>query len=119
MGGTTSRQIAIRHPELVNRLVLASTTYKRDGMQPGFATTPEPNGNAAISTSCSDCNSRQTDWTRSLVLQTQPGRTSCLCHTNACYESDRCGSCVGSRLLVEAAGKPRLGRSLALKILCE
>ena len=35
-GGTTSLQIAIRHPELVNKLVLASATYKRDGMQPGF-----------------------------------------------------------------------------------
>jgi pimeloyl-ACP methyl ester carboxylesterase len=35
-GGTTSLQIAIRHPQLVNKLVLASTTYKRDGMQPGF-----------------------------------------------------------------------------------
>jgi len=35
-GGTTCIQIAIRHPELVNKLVLASTTYKRDGMQPGF-----------------------------------------------------------------------------------
>jgi pimeloyl-ACP methyl ester carboxylesterase len=35
-GGTTSLQIALRHPELVNKLVLASTTYKRDGMQPGF-----------------------------------------------------------------------------------
>jgi pimeloyl-ACP methyl ester carboxylesterase len=35
-GGTTSLQIAIRHPELVNKLVLASTTYKRDGMLPGF-----------------------------------------------------------------------------------
>ena len=35
-GGTTSLQVAIRHPELVNKLVLASTTYKRDGMQPGF-----------------------------------------------------------------------------------
>jgi pimeloyl-ACP methyl ester carboxylesterase len=35
-GGTTSLQIAIRHPKLVNKLVLASTTYKRDGMQPGF-----------------------------------------------------------------------------------
>jgi pimeloyl-ACP methyl ester carboxylesterase len=35
-GGTTALRIAIRHPELVNRLVLASTTYKRDGMQPGF-----------------------------------------------------------------------------------
>jgi pimeloyl-ACP methyl ester carboxylesterase len=35
-GGTTTLQIAIRHPELVNKIVLASTTYKRDGMQPGF-----------------------------------------------------------------------------------
>ncbi|HKH63492.1 MAG TPA: alpha/beta hydrolase [Flavitalea sp.] len=35
-GGTTCLQIAIRHPHLVNKLVLASTTYKRDGMQPGF-----------------------------------------------------------------------------------
>lgn len=35
-GGTTALQIAIRHPERVNRLVLASTTYRRDGMQPGF-----------------------------------------------------------------------------------
>ncbi len=35
-GGTTALRIAIRHPELVNKLVLASTTYKRDGMQAGF-----------------------------------------------------------------------------------
>jgi pimeloyl-ACP methyl ester carboxylesterase len=35
-GGTTGLQIAIRHPETVNKLILASTTYKRDGMQPGF-----------------------------------------------------------------------------------
>lgn len=35
-GGTTSLQIAIRHPELVNKLVLASATYKLSGMQPGF-----------------------------------------------------------------------------------
>ena len=35
-GGTTSLQIAIRHPELVNKLVLAAATYRRDGMQPGF-----------------------------------------------------------------------------------
>jgi len=35
-GGTTCLQIAIRHPELVNKLVLASATYKREGMQPGF-----------------------------------------------------------------------------------
>lgn len=26
----------VRHPALINKLVLASTTYKRDGMQPGF-----------------------------------------------------------------------------------
>jgi pimeloyl-ACP methyl ester carboxylesterase len=35
-GGTTCLQIAIRHPELVRKLVLASATYKRDGLPPGF-----------------------------------------------------------------------------------
>lgn len=35
-GGTTALQMAIRHPAMVNKLVLASTTYKRSGMQPGF-----------------------------------------------------------------------------------
>jgi len=35
-GGTTCLQIAIRHPELVNKLVLASATYKRNGMQAGL-----------------------------------------------------------------------------------
>jgi pimeloyl-ACP methyl ester carboxylesterase len=35
-GATTILQIAIRHPKLVNKLVLASATYKREGMQPGF-----------------------------------------------------------------------------------
>jgi pimeloyl-ACP methyl ester carboxylesterase len=35
-GGTTSLQIAIRHPEVVNKLVLASTAFKRDGIPPGF-----------------------------------------------------------------------------------
>jgi pimeloyl-ACP methyl ester carboxylesterase len=35
-GGTTALQIAIRHPRLVNKLVLAAATYRRDGMQPGF-----------------------------------------------------------------------------------
>jgi pimeloyl-ACP methyl ester carboxylesterase len=35
-GGTTALQIAIRHPARVNRLVLASATYRRDGMQAGF-----------------------------------------------------------------------------------
>ncbi|HEV3222059.1 MAG TPA: alpha/beta hydrolase [Puia sp.] len=35
-GGTTCLQIVIRYPELVNKLVLGSTTYKREGMQPGF-----------------------------------------------------------------------------------
>ena len=29
-------QIAIRHPKLVNKLLLASTLYKRDGMQTGY-----------------------------------------------------------------------------------
>lgn len=35
-GGTTALQIAIRHPKLVNKLVLVSATTKRSGMQPGF-----------------------------------------------------------------------------------
>ncbi|MEO8763637.1 MAG: alpha/beta hydrolase [Ginsengibacter sp.] len=35
-GGTTSLQFAMRHGELVNKLVLIATAYKRDGLQPGF-----------------------------------------------------------------------------------
>ena len=35
-GGTTALQFAIRHPAKVNRLVVASANYRRDGMQPGF-----------------------------------------------------------------------------------
>jgi pimeloyl-ACP methyl ester carboxylesterase len=35
-GGTTALQLAIRHPELVNKLVLLSALYKRSGMPPGF-----------------------------------------------------------------------------------
>ena len=35
-GGTTALQIGIRHPAKVNRLVIASANYKRDGMQAGF-----------------------------------------------------------------------------------
>ena len=35
-GGSTALQIAIRHPRMVNKLVLAAATYRRDGMQPGF-----------------------------------------------------------------------------------
>ncbi len=35
-GGNTAMQIGIRHPEIVNKLIIASAFYKRDGMQPGF-----------------------------------------------------------------------------------
>jgi pimeloyl-ACP methyl ester carboxylesterase len=35
-GGADCIQIAIRHPRFVNKLVLASSPYKRSGMQPGF-----------------------------------------------------------------------------------
>jgi pimeloyl-ACP methyl ester carboxylesterase len=35
-GGTTALQTAIRHPDKVNRLVIASSNYRRDGMQEGF-----------------------------------------------------------------------------------
>jgi len=35
-GGTTSLQIAIRHPELVNKIVSLSGAYQREGFPPGF-----------------------------------------------------------------------------------
>jgi pimeloyl-ACP methyl ester carboxylesterase len=35
-GGTTCLQIAIRHPEIVNKLVLAAALFSREGMQDGF-----------------------------------------------------------------------------------
>lgn len=35
-GGTTALQLAIRHPAKVNRLVIASSNYRRDGMVDGF-----------------------------------------------------------------------------------
>jgi pimeloyl-ACP methyl ester carboxylesterase len=35
-GGSTTLQIGIRHPELVNKLISVSAVFKRDGMIPGF-----------------------------------------------------------------------------------
>jgi pimeloyl-ACP methyl ester carboxylesterase len=35
-GGTTTLQIAIRHPDIVGKIVVVSASYKRDGMIPGF-----------------------------------------------------------------------------------
>jgi pimeloyl-ACP methyl ester carboxylesterase len=35
-GGNTTMQIAIRHPELVRRIILGSSFYKREGMVPQF-----------------------------------------------------------------------------------
>jgi pimeloyl-ACP methyl ester carboxylesterase len=35
-GGNTAIQIAVRHPELVNKLILASTFYKREAFPEGF-----------------------------------------------------------------------------------
>ena len=35
-GGNTTMQIAIRHPDLVNKLVIISSFYKREGMMAGF-----------------------------------------------------------------------------------
>lgn len=35
-GGTSALQVAIRHPQKVRRLVLASSLYRRDGMMDGF-----------------------------------------------------------------------------------
>jgi len=35
-GGTTTMQIAIRHPEIINKIVVVSANYKKGGMIPGF-----------------------------------------------------------------------------------
>ncbi len=35
-GGTTTLQIAIRHPEIIEKIVVISANYRRDGMIPGF-----------------------------------------------------------------------------------
>jgi len=35
-GANTTLQLAIRHPELINKIIVASTFYKRDGAQPWF-----------------------------------------------------------------------------------
>ena len=35
-GGNTALQIAINHPQIVNKLILASTFYKREGLPMGF-----------------------------------------------------------------------------------
>jgi pimeloyl-ACP methyl ester carboxylesterase len=35
-GGTTTLQIAIRHPRIVNKIIVVSASYKREGMVPGF-----------------------------------------------------------------------------------
>lgn len=35
-GGNTTMQIAIRHPDLVRKIILASAFYKREGMSPSF-----------------------------------------------------------------------------------
>lgn len=35
-GGSTTLQIAIRHPEIVDKIVVASAAYKREGLIPGF-----------------------------------------------------------------------------------
>jgi pimeloyl-ACP methyl ester carboxylesterase len=35
-GGSTALQVAIRHPDQVNKLVAISAIYRRDGMQPWF-----------------------------------------------------------------------------------
>lgn len=35
-GGNTAMQIGLRHPEIVNKLVIVSAFYKREGLMPGF-----------------------------------------------------------------------------------
>ena len=35
-GGSTTLQIAIRHPEIVNKIIVVAGAYRRDGFIPGF-----------------------------------------------------------------------------------
>jgi pimeloyl-ACP methyl ester carboxylesterase len=35
-GGSTAMQVAIRHPSLVNKMIVAAGAYRRDGFIPGF-----------------------------------------------------------------------------------
>lgn len=35
-GASTTLQLAIRHPKILNKIIVASTMYKRDGAFPGF-----------------------------------------------------------------------------------
>ena len=35
-GGNSAQLLAVRHPQIVNKLILASTFYKREGLIPGF-----------------------------------------------------------------------------------
>ncbi|HWB25493.1 MAG TPA: alpha/beta hydrolase [Chitinophagaceae bacterium] len=35
-GGNTTMQLAIRHPQMVNKIIVASAFYKREGMYPWF-----------------------------------------------------------------------------------
>jgi pimeloyl-ACP methyl ester carboxylesterase len=35
-GGSTAMQVGISHPDIVNKLVVASAVYKREGLMPGF-----------------------------------------------------------------------------------
>jgi pimeloyl-ACP methyl ester carboxylesterase len=35
-GGTTTLQIAMRHPEIVNKIIVVSANYNREGMMAGF-----------------------------------------------------------------------------------
>jgi pimeloyl-ACP methyl ester carboxylesterase len=35
-GGSTAMQIAIRHPQMVNKIIVIAGAYKRDGFIPGF-----------------------------------------------------------------------------------
>lgn len=35
-GGNTAMKIGIRHPDIVNKLIVASSLYKREGLVPGF-----------------------------------------------------------------------------------
>ena len=67
MGGGVALQVAIRHPEVVRRLVLASVTYNSGGLHPGILAgiehlTPEALAGSPFQEECARIAPNPEDW---------------------------------------------------------
>jgi hypothetical protein len=80
------------------------------GFPVGPAGTGEPNGEAAISTNCSDSNRRQLDWTRSPALANATGSHGfSLATANLAVNQITAVHLVGSSVLAKWLGSPGSG----------